>query len=769
MRRARPYAPFWICLLLALWLPYDALFSAPFDTASLIALVPAGILWGLGLTLLCARPQRLTACLLALCLVALAVLERGNIAGLWQFNVLGRSSIQLIRSHFVLSDYLWALALGLSPLLFAFALTSEARIPAWSPERRLSNLALIGCAVLAQLLCAFAARQDAFHLVGASSAVSGLLTPHHRLLLYSAPLTLTLQFAAFLLIYRHYRRWGEARNRALILLFGAALLFVALVIISDTLARLDLYASANRFAYLTSNALAYLIPILLVYAIEKYALFDIYITLRRTLQYGILQQVMNLLLLLPAVGLAFFLGLRVNPAPIRSGPLSPLHNAIWNDGSLIFTLLGGTFVLIMALRVPLFRWFDQTYFGDVNSTQQTLTQTGRALPRLMDTWQIGQELLNGIEATLHPVNALFVVEEESGPRCLAARCLTGFVPPRDLPPGLVSAAPLQISAVPSLDNRYGLQQAAWLREMPARAAALLYEAEIRLYVPIRDEEQVYAALLLGEKASGLAYTPEELELLQGLAPQTALALLGARLHREIMQRRTQELTASSVGFVEMVERERRLLAADLHDQTLPELRCLLIDLEHRSEMESQGALANQDSLSKEPLLSAEKMAENLRQTIQNIRDIMESLRPSALEMLGLLPALENELRKSAGRARPPLIPQFHAEEGAVPPGISDFDEMSIYRIAQEAINNACRHAQATCIRVEIGFEGADWVLRVEDDGRGMPPEPIRSQGRGLDNMRYRARLIGARLRWERIENGRGTRVELRLPRRQKSA
>ncbi len=190
---------------------------------------------------------------------------------------------------------------------------------------------------------------------------------------------------------------------------------------------------------------------------------------------------MNLLLLLPAVGLAFFLGLRVNPAPIRSGPLSPLHNAIWNDGSLIFTLLGGTFVLIMALRVPLFRWFDQTYFGDVNSTQQTLTQTGRALPRLMDTWQIGQELLNGIEATLHPVNALFVVEEESGPRCLAARCLTGFVPPRDLPPGLVSAAPLQISAVPSLDNRYGLQQAAWLREMPARAAALLYEAEIRLY------------------------------------------------------------------------------------------------------------------------------------------------------------------------------------------------------------------------------------------------------------------------------------------------
>src|SRR5581483_5091192 len=191
-----------------------------------------------------------------------------------------------------------------------------------------------------------------------------------------------------------------------------------------------------------------------------------------------------------------------------------------------------------------------------------------------------------------------------------------------------------------------------------------------------------------------------------------LAMQSARLNREFLRRSTSELKAGSVGFVELVERERRLLAADLHDQTLPELRCLLADL--------QSLADTHDDLQAAGCSGPEQMAEHLRQTIENIRDIMESLRPSALEMLGLLPALENELRKATARSRPPLVPQFQVKDAARPENLSAFAEMSIFRIVQEAINNACRHAGASTVRIVVGVEDGEWTLRVEDDGVGLP-------------------------------------------------
>ena len=286
----------------------------------------------------------------------------------------------------------------------------------------------------------------------------------------------------------------------------------------------------------------------------------------------------------------------------------------------------------------------------------------------------------------------------------------------------------------------------------------LYEMGLRLVIPLQEEGRAVGLLLLGEKASGLAYAPEDREMLRALASQTSLALHLARLNREMHARYAQETLQRSVGFVEVAEQERRLLAADLHDQTLPELRCLLTDLE------TFAANRNADAPDAEQSgFLLDGMAAHLRRTMDEIRDIMESLRPSALEMLGLLPALESELRKCASRARPKLTPQFQILDDALPSGLTPFAEVSIFRILQEAVNNACRHAQAASIRAQVGVEAGEWFLRVEDDGIGLPPEETRRKGCGLDNMRYRANLIGAELTWSAGQNGTGTRVELRLP------
>jgi signal transduction histidine kinase len=292
------------------------------------------------------------------------------------------------------------------------------------------------------------------------------------------------------------------------------------------------------------------------------------------------------------------------------------------------------------------------------------------------------------------------------------------------------------------------------------ARTTLQQAGIRLILPLRLHDRVIGALLLGEKQSGQDYLPEDMEMLLALGAQITLALQNAALTRAFLHRRTHEITAGSRRFVQMMEQERHLLAADLHDQTLPELRCLLTDLEELAAREDEGKLADTAT---EVHHTARDMAEHLRCTIQDIRDIMESLSPSALEMLGLMPALENELRKSAARARPPLRPQFQAHHPIPPRALTPFVELSLFRILQEGITNACRHAQAATVRLQVSLEENEYVLRLEDDGTGMPAEEARPHGRGLDNMRFRAGLIGAQISWSVPEGGAGTRVEVRLP------
>jgi signal transduction histidine kinase len=347
---------------------------------------------------------------------------------------------------------------------------------------------------------------------------------------------------------------------------------------------------------------------------------------------------------------------------------------------------------------------------------------------------------------------MLLAQESGAVACLARRNYTGYRPP--LWPDSALLALYGVREVPALSRRRAVIPP-WLEELPAPARALLIQADIRLMVPLREDDRTTAVLLLGEKASGIAYTPEDIDLLRGMASQIALALRSARLNQEFLRTTVQELTTGSVGFIELVEKERRLLAADLHDQTLPELRHLLTDL--------QSLASGEQPAASEREVTPEAMAEQVRQTIQNIRDIMESLRPSALEMLGLIPSMESELRKSAARARPPLVPQFEVEEDTPLEGLSAFAEMSLFRIVQEAVNNACRHSGGRTVRVQIGREEDEWTLRVDDDGNGLPPATERGRGRGLDNMQYRAHLIGARLTWGAPDWKTGTRVELRLP------
>jgi signal transduction histidine kinase len=143
----------------------------------------------------------------------------------------------------------------------------------------------------------------------------------------------------------------------------------------------------------------------------------------------------------------------------------------------------------------------------------------------------------------------------------------------------------------------------------------------------------------------------------------------------------------------------------------------------------------------------------VRADLARIRAIVRDLRPAALDDLGLVAALAQELDavRAAG-----LDARLDAPErlGELPAAV----EVAAYRIAREALANIVRHAGATRCLVHLRRTSAALSLAIEDDGRGLPPD-VRP-GVGLESMRARADEVGGSFE---IAGGRGTRIYARLP------
>ena len=218
----------------------------------------------------------------------------------------------------------------------------------------------------------------------------------------------------------------------------------------------------------------------------------------------------------------------------------------------------------------------------------------------------------------------------------------------------------------------------------------------------------------------------------------------------------RELIEGLLQFVTLVEGERKLLAADLHDQTLSDLR-EMTRLARRLFEKPEGAMTQ------EVRNGLAKMMFGLEAAMDEVRRAMENLSPSALETMGLVPAIESCLTRAAGSSERPFVTRFACLVKEEEIKLSEPEQLLVYRIMQEALNNIMKHSWARSVELIIMLYGGDLLIRVTDDGRGMAESSELRRTRGLYNMRYRARLIGARLTWLRATGERGTVVELRVP------
>ncbi|MGQ9836786.1 MAG: sensor histidine kinase [Cyanobacteriota bacterium] len=272
-------------------------------------------------------------------------------------------------------------------------------------------------------------------------------------------------------------------------------------------------------------------------------------------------------------------------------------------------------------------------------------------------------------------------------------------------------------------------------------------------------------------------------MVKALADIAAVALQRALFYERV---RHQEATAAALrGLTEGREAESRRLAADLHDQTLADLGALSRQIQELSGDPTIGQ-SGRDQL--------QVMSAQLRETIAELRGIVEDLQPTAMRAFNLGPALRSLLERAAQRSPYPLVTRFDDRANGLLSHLSTACQSNIFRIVQEALNNIVKHAGAQRIDITIqpralGLgtptgkdEGASSTsegfythleLKIIDDGRGMPQsdeetdetdsaEPP-SRGHGLLNMRYRAELIGAKITWRSRRFGSGTVVELLVP------
>lgn len=220
-----------------------------------------------------------------------------------------------------------------------------------------------------------------------------------------------------------------------------------------------------------------------------------------------------------------------------------------------------------------------------------------------------------------------------------------------------------------------------------------------------------------------------------------------RRYQEIVNARGM-LQRLSARLVDAQETERRTISRELHDQVGQTLNALLVDTANLAKR-----VPPDDDVSRRYLDNIRSFADS---SVNSLRDIALLLRPSMLDDLGLIPALEWQAREVSRRSG--IKVKVAAEN--MPGSLDDATRTCVYRVVQEALHNASRHSGARNATVAVRQLDQSLIVTVEDDGSGF--DPGRMRGMGLLGMEERVKQLGGQLDI-RSQPGKGTVLRVTLP------
>ena len=265
---------------------------------------------------------------------------------------------------------------------------------------------------------------------------------------------------------------------------------------------------------------------------------------------------------------------------------------------------------------------------------------------------------------------------------------------------------------------------------------LRWEADSLMWVRLRSAGHVLGHVLLGPKEEGDMFVEEERNLVSTVAPLLALAVDQTIL--------SDELRELNQMLIKAQEDERSRVAVDLHDGPLQ--KAILLTKINAQEI-------------RDPVGLAKEIADDLR-------EIGSSLRPSILDDLGLVSAID-WLLESAPLNRTTIEPRLSLNGYDEDDRFDPEKELALFRVTQEAINNAVKHSQATHIDVSLSKRNGDVILLINDDGVGFDSSVRKKDGAlkggvGLGGMRERLMYLGGEIQID-SSLGAGTSIFASLP------
>lgn len=300
------------------------------------------------------------------------------------------------------------------------------------------------------------------------------------------------------------------------------------------------------------------------------------------------------------------------------------------------------------------------------------------------------------------------------------------------------------SEFPYLSNEYAND--------PLADAELIRNFDVRhaLAVPIKDQsEAVIGFFKLHRSTPQTPFTWQDAAFLESLASVTAVSIQNVQLMKAL-EARGQEIRALSANHVNRLEEERQHISRELHDeagQVLIGIK-LALQVAARQIPEAQTHLRH----------DLDELREQVNQATKRLKNLAQWLRPPTLDQLGLevaLRQLASDLKNRAGfDVRITVEP--------IEPRLPQEWEIALYRIAQEALTNVLRHAQAENAELSLQSDAGKVWLTVEDSGRGFSPTAV-AGGLGLLGMRERAGMLGGTLT-VKSSPGKGTQIKVEVPR-----
>ncbi len=273
----------------------------------------------------------------------------------------------------------------------------------------------------------------------------------------------------------------------------------------------------------------------------------------------------------------------------------------------------------------------------------------------------------------------------------------------------------------------------------ARRAGL----ECHASVPLTAKDNVLGIMNLAYP-SDRRLGDEDLQLLNSVGRQIGMAVENVRLYEDLRRKEVQLISAH--------EEERARVARELHDEAGQSLTALLLQLGSLAELLPPGADQAQRRLAELEVLTAGIVAE--------LRRLMMDLRPTLLDDLGLIPAIQSFAETQLERAGVKVAIDVQGSKRKLIPAV----ETALFRICQEAITNIARHAAAKNGRIELRFKESSVDTRISDDGLGFDAVNSRGSWRtfGLLGIEERVAILGGTLQID-SRPGQGTQIHFEVP------